>query len=198
MAALAALLFIIAWNMSEARHFVRTLRTAPGGDVAILLVCFGLTILFDMVLAVAVGIGLAGALFIQRMANLTTTHARSSEADSATQGLPSSVIIYDVNGPLFFGVAEKALTALHRVDSHVKIIILDMHDVPSIDGTAIVALQSLVAEMQRQRVGIIFVGLPARIMVKLSRAGIKKQPGQLNYCRSLPHARSVASRWAAN
>lgn len=195
MAALAALLFIIAWNMSEARHFVRTIRTAPGGDVAILLVCFGLTVLFDMVLAVAVGIGLAGALFIQRMANLTSSQTRHNEAHPATQGLPPSVIVYDVNGPLFFGVAEKALSALERVPGEVNILILDMQDVPSIDGTAINALHSLVDEMQRQRIKVILVGLPARMVVKLSRAGIEKQSSQLTYCRNLQHARDVAERW---
>ena len=195
MAALAALLFIIAWNMSEARHFVRTIRTAPGGDVAILLVCFGLTVLFDMVLAVAVGIGLAGALFIQRMANLTSSQTRHNEAHPATQGLPPSVIVYDVNGPLFFGVAEKALSALERVPGEVNILILDMQDVPSIDGTAINALHALVDEMQRQRIKVILVGLPARMVVKLSRAGIEKQSSQLTYCRNLQHARDVAERW---
>jgi SulP family sulfate permease len=195
MAALAALLFIIAWNMSEARHFVRTIRTAPGGDVAILLVCFGLTVLFDMVLSVAVGIGLAGALFIQRMANLTSSQTRHNEAHPATQGLPPSVIVYDVNGPLFFGVAEKALSALERVPGEVNILILDMQDVPSIDGTAINALHALVDEMQRQRIKVILVGLPARMVVKLSRAGIEKQSSQLTYCRNLQHARDVAERW---
>jgi Sulfate permease and related transporters (MFS superfamily) len=195
MAALAALLFIIAWNMSEARHFVRTIRTAPGGDVAILLVCFGLTVLFDMVLAVAVGIGLAGALFIQRMANLTSSQTRHNEAHPATQGLPPSVIVYDVNGPLFFGVAEKALSALERVPGEVNILILDMQDVPSIDGTAINALHALVDEMQRQRIKVILVGLPARMVVKLSRAGIEKQSSQLTYCRNLQHARDVTERW---
>ncbi|EWH03686.1 C4-dicarboxylic acid transporter DauA, partial [Halomonas sp. BC04] len=108
MAALAALLFIIAWNMSEARHFVHTLKSAPGSDVAILVICFGLTVIFDMVLAVAVGIGLAAALFIRRMAELT--HARRLDpADSElARNLPRQVALYDVNGPLFFGAAEKA------------------------------------------------------------------------------------------
>lgn len=195
MAALAALLFIIAWNMSEARHFMRTLRTAPAGDVAILVVCFGLTVVFDMVLAVAVGMGLASALFIRRMAALTQSDQIQDANHPARQGLPASAVVYDVNGPLFFGVAEKALTALQRVDSSVKTLVLDMHDVPSVDGTAIVALQSLIAEMQRKQVAIIFVGLQARIIAKLMRAGITKEPKQLSYCRSFAHARMIIERW---
>ncbi|CAN0586245.1 unnamed protein product, partial [Ectocarpus sp. 12 AP-2014] len=80
MAALAALLFIIAWNMSEARHFMHTLKSAPASDVWVLVICFALTVIFDMVIAVAVGIGLAAALFIRRMAQLTNTQRLASPA----------------------------------------------------------------------------------------------------------------------
>lgn len=195
MAALAALLFIIAWNMSEARHFVGTLRSAPPGDVAILVICFGLTVFFDMVLAVAVGIGLAAALFIRRMALLTQTDRIDPDDHPAIKGLPADVALYDVNGPLFFGAAEKALSSLHLVDPTIRTVILDMHDVPSMDGTAIVALQSLVAEMKRGDVALIVVGLQPRIIAKLRRAGIQKVAGSLTYCRDLAQAGTVALRW---
>ncbi|MFW6093652.1 MAG: C4-dicarboxylic acid transporter DauA [Pseudomonadota bacterium] len=195
MAALAALLFIVAWNMSEARHFLHTLRSAPPGDVAILVVCFGLTVVFDMVLAVAVGVGLAAALFIRRMALLTQTDHVATDDHPAVNGLPAQVAVYDIDGPLFFGAAEKALTSLHLVDPKVTTVIVDMHDVPSMDGTAIVALQSLIAEMQRERVGLILVGLPSRMIVKLRRAGIRKVKGSLTHCRGLEQAKRVALRW---
>lgn len=195
MAALAALLFIVAWNMSEARHFVHTLRSAPPGDVAILVICFSLTVLFDMVLAVAVGIGLAAALFVRRMALLTQTDRVDIENHPAINGLPPEVAVYDIDGPLFFGVAEKALMALRLVDPKVQIIIIDMHDVPTMDGTAIVALQSLIEEMHHEGVALILMGLPTRIIVKLRRAGIRKIAGMLTYCRDLPQARSVALHW---
>lgn len=195
MAALAALLFIVAWNMSEARRFLHILRSAPPGDVAILVICFSLTVLFDMVLAVAVGIGLASALFIRRMASLTRTERIDIERHPTLDAIPAEVAVYDIHGPLFFGVAEKALTSLHLVDPKVEVIIIDMHGVPSMDGTAIVALQSLIDEMHREGVGLILVGLPARIIVKLRRAGIRKATGMLTYCRSLPQARAVALRW---
>ncbi|MEX1198259.1 MAG: STAS domain-containing protein [Pseudohongiellaceae bacterium] len=195
MAALAALLFIVAWNMSEARHFVHTIRSAPPGDVAVLLICFSLTVLFDMVLAVAVGIGLAAALFIRRMALLTHTDRIDGGDHPAIKGLPADVAVYDINGPLFFGAAEKALTSLHLVDPGVRTVLLDMHDVPSMDGTAIVALQSLVDDMRRDGVALVLVGLPARIIVKLRRSGIRKTCGMLTYCRDLEAARKVAERW---
>ncbi|MFQ3788025.1 C4-dicarboxylic acid transporter DauA [Halomonas sp. A29] len=197
MAALAALLFVIAWNMSEARHFVHILKSAPGSDVAILVICFLLTVVFDMVLAVAVGIGLAAALFIRRMADLT--HARRLEpgSDEESQDLPRQVALYDVNGPLFFGAAEKAVSSLRVVDPEVRVVMLDMRDVPSLDATAIVALQSLVEELRARQVGLIFIGMPARMVVKLKRAGVKRQAGQLAAVRDPRQAKRLAERWLA-
>lgn len=195
MAALAALLFIIAWNMSEARRFLKTLRSAPPGDVTILLTCFALTVLFDMVLAVAVGVGLAAALFIRRMSLLTQTDQIDTDKHPVTNGLPAEVAAYAINGPLFFGAAEKALTLLHRVDPKIRTVIIDMHDVPSMDGTAIVALQSLIDEMKHEGIRLILVGLKTRIIVKLRRAGIHKVAGLLTYCQDLEQAKIVALRW---
>lgn len=195
MATLAALLFIVAWNMSEARHFLHTLRSAPSGDVIILLTCFGLTVLFDMVLAVAVGVGLAAALFIRRMSLLTQTEQVDVDNHLTINELPPQVVVYSINGPLFFGAAEKALASLHLVDPKINTVIVDMYDVPSIDGTAIVALQSLIKEMQREGVGLILVGLRTRIIVKLRRAGIRKTARSLTHCRNLEQAIAVALRW---
>ncbi|MCK5769408.1 C4-dicarboxylic acid transporter DauA [Algiphilus sp.] len=195
MSALAALLFVVAWNMSEARHFVRTLRSAPPGDVAVLVACFGLTVFVDMVVAVAVGTGLAGALFIRRMALLT--HADRVDAPRGDSGtpLPASTAVYDVNGPLFFAAAEKALATLHRIDPDVRTVIIDMHDVPSMDATAIVTLRGVIDDMQQRGVALILVGLPARIILKLRRAGIRRSPGVLTYCSGLDRAAGTARRW---
>ncbi|RUO44255.1 C4-dicarboxylic acid transporter DauA [Aliidiomarina taiwanensis] len=194
MTSLAALLFIVAWNMSEARHFIHTMRSAPGGDVLVLITCFGLTVVFDMVVAVAVGVGVASALFIKRMADYT--HTTTPAHDHPDIGaLPNTVAVYDVNGPLFFGAAEKAISSLKQVDPHVEMVILDMKDVPSIDASAILALQTLIEDLNKQGISLILVGLPARIIVKLRRAGIQKQRGTLTYTRSLQEAARVARHW---
>jgi len=197
MAALAALLFVIAWNMSEPSLFMRTLRSAPRGDVGILLTCFLLTVLFDMVLAVAVGIGLAGALFIRQMAQLTHSSRVDRTERHAAAALPEQVAIYDVNGPLFFAAAEKAVSSLHVVDPGVRIIILDMSDVPSMDGTGVVAMQGLIDEMRRQGIALIFAGLQPRMILKLLRVGVRRARGQLLFCTGMDQARKVASRWLA-
>ena len=197
MAALAALLFIIAWNMSEARHFAHTLKSAPGSDVAVLVICFALTVIFDMVLAVAVGMGLAAALFIRRMASLTEARQLRAGEREAPPTLPREVAFYDINGPLFFGAAEKAVASLRVVDPEVRVMMLDVRDVPSLDTTAIVALQSLVEELRSQRIGLIFVGMPARMVIKLRRAGLRREAGRLAMVSSQAQACRLAERWLA-
>lgn len=196
MAALAALLFIIAWNMSEARHFIHTLKTAPASDVWVLVICFLLTVIFDMVIAVAVGIGLAAALFIRRMAQLTNTQRLT--APPTGEHFPPHVAHYKITGPLFFGAAEKAIATLRVIDHGVRIVVLDMREVPSLDTTAMVALDSLRRELNEQRVGVIFVGLPARMALKIKRAGIKREAGKLAVVSHLAHAERMAKRWLAS
>lgn len=198
MAALAALLFVVAWNMAEARHVLRTLRGAPTEDVVILLVCFALTVLFDMVLAVAVGIGLAGALFIRRMALTTSSRRLDAAGDGVIADLPAAVVVYDINGPLFFGAADRALSALRVVDPGMRVVILDMQDVPSIDGTAIAALQGLAEDLGASGIGLILLGLQPHKVVKLRRAGLRKVRGRLTYCSDIAQAKGVAQRWLAN
>lgn len=195
MAALAALLFIIAWNMSEARHFVHTLKSAPASDVWVLVICFALTVIFDMVIAVAVavGIGLAAALFIRRMAQLT--HTQRLAAPDTGEHFPPEVALYKISGPLFFGAAEKAIATLRIIDHSVRIVVLDMRDVPSLDTTAMVALDTLRRELGEQGVGIVFVGLPPRMALKIKRAGIKREAGKLAIVGNLAHAERLTRRW---
>lgn len=161
--------------------------------MAVLLICFGLTVIFDMVIAVAVGIGLAAALFIRRMAQLT--HTQRLASPSTGERFPPEAALYRMSGPLFFGAAEKAIATLRIVDSDVRMVVLDMHEVPSLDTTAIVALESLRRELGEQGVGIIFVGLPPRLALKLKRAGIKRETGKLAVVRTLAHAERMSRRW---
>ncbi len=100
MASLAALLLIVAWNMSEAKHFAHAVRVAPRSDVVVLLLCFGLTVIFDMVVSVTVGVVLAALLFMRRMAEVSRVRL-VDQHPIATQGLPKDVLIYEVAGPLF-------------------------------------------------------------------------------------------------
>ncbi|HSH26358.1 MAG TPA: C4-dicarboxylic acid transporter DauA [Wenzhouxiangella sp.] len=195
MASMAALLLIVAWNMSEAGHFLRILRTAPGGDVAILLTCFGLTVVFDMVVAVAVGVGLAAMLFIQRMADVTASQPMIGKEGGLPRDLPTDLAAYRLRGPMFFGAAERALATLHRLEPEVKMVILDMREVPSMDMSAIVVFQSMLEQLAKRKVGLIVTHAEPRIIVKLRRAGIRRVSRQLTFARDTAHALRVAERW---
>src|SRR5262245_32932960 len=106
MPALAALLLVVAWNMSEVKHFAHVIRVAPKSDALVLVACFSLTVLFDMVVAVSAGVMLAALLFMRRMAEITG--ANLAEHDPLLrEPLPKGVVLYQIAGPLFFGAAQK-------------------------------------------------------------------------------------------
>lgn len=189
MAALAALLLVVARNMSEARHFARMLRTAPRSDVLVLLSCFSLTLLFDMVIAVGVGVTMAALLFMRRMAEMTGMHL---DADTARAfDLPAHVQIYEIAGPLFFGAAQRALSAL-APGADTRVVILDMSRVPVIDATGLVALESAMRSLDRTRCKVIFAGLGELPAETLSRAGIVRHPGRVAFAPDVDTAVSIA------
>lgn len=183
MSSMAALLLMVAWNMSEAQHFVRTVKIAPLDDVSVLLTCFLLTVLFDMTIAVAVGMSLASALFIRRSVSLTQT--ATIEADHENYGVPENSILYDINGPLFFGSAQKALKTISSVRPDVRVVILDMSEVTLLDMSAIIAMESIAEDLRTRNIGLIINNLQPRMILKLRRAGIRKQEGKVVFSRSL-------------
>ena len=192
MAALAGLLLMVAWNMSEAHHVIRMLKVAPRGDLLVLITCFSLTVMFDMVLAVSVGIVLASLLFMGRMAQATQSYTLSEREHQAMQ-LPEGVAYIRIAGPLFFGAAEKALGRLSQVSAGIDAIFVDMHQVSSLDITAIDSLDSALRQLTLANKTIIFIGLNPRLILKLRRAGIRKS-GNISFARS---ANQASKRWAA-
>lgn len=121
MASLAALLLLVAWNMSEVRHVTHLLRAAPKSDIAVLLTTLFLTVAFDMVVSVTVGVMLAALLFMKRMAELTGATLVGEGHPSLRHPLPKGAVIYDVAGPLFFGAAGRALSRLDSLAAGVKV-----------------------------------------------------------------------------
>ncbi len=192
MAALAALLLMTAWNMSEAKHVVFTLRTAPRSDVAVLLTCFTLTVIFDMVIAVAVGVALAAVLFIQRMTELTATRILDRQHHPHLSDLPAEIAVYDINGPLFFGAAEKALNVLHRTNQGIKVIIIDLSDVPMIDMTALVALRSALAQLGKRKIPVVFANPSPQVVDTLHQSGLNEIEGKILFRTDLAAARDAA------
>ncbi|MFE8072274.1 C4-dicarboxylic acid transporter DauA [Marinobacteraceae bacterium S3BR75-40.1] len=189
MASLAALLLVVAWNMSEAKHFVHIVKVAPRSDVAVLLTCFSLTVLMDMVVAVGVGVVMAALLFMRRMVELTEVELIGSEEHAALEGLPPHTVAYGISGPMFFGAAEKAISVLHRYRKDVKNVIIDMQDVPMMDMTALVAFETALDTLRADGKRIILCRAVPRLVSKLQRAGVEEVPGKLDYCDTLECAR---------
>jgi len=193
MASMAALLLMVAWNMSEAKHFVRIIKIAPRDDVIVMSICFSLTVLFDMTIAVGVGMGLAAILFIRRSISLTTT--KKVEVSHELYGdLQNKVVIYDIDGPLFFGSAQKAIKSISDVLSEVRVVILDMSEVNMIDMSAIVAMESIARLMDKNNMVLIINNLQPRMILKLRRAGIRLKPGKIYYSRTLNDAIKKAGK----
>jgi len=198
MASLAALLLLVAWNMSEHGHFVRLLRVAPRSDVLVLLSCFVLTVVFDMVVAVTAGILLASLLFMRRMADVSgVTLVGPGHPDHAAE-LPRGVLLYDVAGPLFFGAAKKAMSALRAVERrHLRVVVLDMEDVPAIDATGLVALEEVIRELNGAGVKVILAGVQGQPLKAFARAGWADRKGRLRTFRTLERGLETARQTVA-
>jgi SulP family sulfate permease len=190
MAALAALLIVVARNMSEARHFMRLARIAPRHDVLVMLTCFILTVGVDMVIAVTVGVVLAALLFMRRMSVLTQVELETPQ-DLKIE-VPLGIRVYEIAGPLFFGAAKTAMEALHTVGDKDHTYILDMKHVPTMDATGLVALESVLDRLRRSKIKVIFAGLTEDVQGMFDRAGIKREAGRIAYAPDVETAISMA------
>jgi sulfate permease, SulP family len=194
MAALAALLLLVAWNMSEIKHFGYMLRVAPRSDIAVLLTCYALTVMIDMVTAVIAGVLLAAVLFIRRMAEISGGRVvDESEHLAALRGpIPKGVLVYDMAGPLFFGAAQKAMGALRDTADSTRVVIFDMDEVPSMDVTGLVALESVIRGLMKDRRFVILAAVREQPAEILKRAGLHEEPGRLRMSPNLDTALETA------
>jgi SulP family sulfate permease len=159
MASLAALLMVIAWNMLEVRHVEHMVRVGPRSDVLVLLVFYGLTVVVDMVVAVGVGVVLASFLFMNRMAEITSSRVLQDDGTGETDRvLPPGVALYEIAGALFFGAAKSAMNALDAIAANVKVVVIGLGRVGVIDATGLVALESALDQLQRHRKFVIIAG----------------------------------------
>ncbi|MFO1422711.1 MAG: C4-dicarboxylic acid transporter DauA [Candidatus Competibacteraceae bacterium] len=188
MAALAALLLLVAWNMSELKHFRHILKIAPGSDILVLLVCFGLTVIFDMVIAIGVGVVLAALLFMNRMAELTGGKQVEADHPHLESPLPEGVRVYEVSGSLFFGAAEKAMSALHDIGAQPRAVVIDIEGVTVMDVSGLVALDSAIERLRADSILVAVAGVHGQPALLMRRAGLRNIPGKLLLSASLAQA----------
>lgn len=172
MASLAALLVVVAWNMAEVKHVFHSLGVAPRSDVAVLVTCYLLTVLFDMVVGVAVGMVLASFLFMRRMAEVTGSRVSESHHPGLPSPLPRGVVVYEITGPLFFGAAQKAMSNLHVIGSGTRAVIVMMDAVTAMDATGLVALESGLATLRRDHILVILCGVREQPLALLQQAKV--------------------------
>lgn len=194
LAALAAILFVVAWNMSEARHFLKMIERAPRADTVILLVTFGLTVFVDLVVAVNIGVILATLHFLRRMASSVEVQQLGEpelQREFGHQGftsLPHDVVIYAVEGPFFFGAVENFERALASTHTDPRIVIIRLRWVPFIDITGLQTLEEAITDLQKRGVRVLLTGANARVEAKLARAHIIDLVGRENFFKTFGDA----------
>lgn len=183
MAALAALLLNTAYHMSHIHQFARTLRIAPSADRLVLLTCFGLTVMVDMVAGVSVGIVLASLLFMKRVADVTDIKLETAKDTRSHEfmHLPDGIMVFRVAGPLFFGAVEKAYDRTMIIDDSITTLIIDMERVPFIDMTGLVALESLLGKLAVHGRTVILCGPEAVLNKMLERVPSKNRKHILTF-----------------
>lgn len=202
LAALAAVLLMVAWNMSEVERF-RVLMRSPWGDRMVLLVTFVLTVMFDLTIAIEVGVVLAAFVFMQRMSGVVAVESDAgvAEADDADgevtrsdprAALPSGVEAYRVAGPLFFAAASRLDDVLDLVPRGTAIFILHMRQVPIVDASGGTALEALMDRCRRQNIRVIFSGLQAQPRSTIIDMGLVRHPALLGLASDFPAAVTMA------
>jgi len=176
---------LVAWNMSEAHKVVYLLRRAPKDDIVVMLLCMSLTVLFDMVIAITVGIVLASLLFMRRIASMT----RISELP---QSLAGQRRVIRINGPLFFAAAERIFEEISRLTEHDPLIILQWDAVPVLDAGGLQAFRNF-CERLPQGKRLVITDIPFQPLKTLARANIIPIPGRLTFFSTLPDALYDAS-----
>jgi SulP family sulfate permease len=199
MASMAALLVMVAWNMSEAKHLVHVMRVAPWSDKLVLAMCLSLTVVFDMVVAVGVGVVLAAMLFMRRMAEVSEVRlVGQQQGDLAEMVVPPGVVVYEVAGPMFFGATHKAMSALRTVGDGVRVVVLDLRAVPVLDATGLVNLESAVDRLGRDGVHVVLGGVQQGPLKLLAQHHVRKNRGNLVVRGGMEDALAVAAAIAAD
>jgi len=202
MAALAAILFMVAWGMSEARHFIGHMRM-PNADRAVLLLTFGLTVLVDLTVAIGVGVTLASLLFMARMSATVEVSAdgHGDPDDDEEEGedvhqrdaIPAGVEVFRISGPFFFGAVGGLLDTFRAMGRRPAIIIVRMRLVPMIDATGATAIEAFVDQAERAGTQVILSGVMPQPLEMLRRVHLGPQDGRILFAASYADALRLAA-----
>ena len=209
MPTIAAILFMVAYNMSGWREVLNTVKRAPKSDILVLVVTFVLTVVFDLVMAIGVGLVLAAVLFMKRMADVTDitgwkynddfhkvneeneNYDEEKDADNiALKNVPKHTLVFEINGPLFFGAADK----LNAIALNIKedILILRMRSVPAMDATALHTLEGVLETCKKNNTTLIFSHVNKQPYSVMEKSGFAERVGKDKFCRNIDEALALA------
>ena len=192
MPTIAAILFMVAYNMSEWREFAHLVKTAPKSDIIVLLLTFVLTVMFDLVVAISVGIVLAAMLFMSRMSEVTEVAGwkyidDENDPDSIDLKIvPSNATVYEISGPLFFGAADKILNI--KLKDKYKVLILRMRSVTALDATAMHFLEQFYEKCQKKDITLVLSHVNEQPLHVMKKAGFDVLIGEENFCAHIDDA----------
>ena len=198
MPTIAAILFMVAYNMCDWRKFVGLCKTASKSDIIVLVTTFVLTVVFDLVVAIEVGILLAAILFMKRMSDVTEVEGwkyvdDEDDADSLSlRVVPHNTMVYEVSGPLFFGAADKILKI--TLDEKMNCLVLRMRSVSAIDATAMHNLEQLYTDCKKKNIQIILSHVGEQPMHVMEKSGFLDKVGRENVCAHIDDALERAAR----
>jgi sulfate permease, SulP family len=205
MPTIAAILFMVAYHMSGWREFVDLIKISPKSDILVLVVTFSLTVIFDLVVAIEAGIVMAAILFMKRMADVSEVHRwkdiDDDVADDDMAGdkenirwkkVPKRTLVYEINGPMFFGAADKFMNI--SLDNNVKVVILRMRNVPAMDINALHALNNVRRACKKKHITLIFSHVQEQPLHMMQKAGFHKKIGENNFCDCTDTALERADR----
>ncbi len=193
MPTIAAILFIVAYNMCGWRNIRNTIKTAPKSDIMVMLVTLVFTVVFDLVVAIGVGIVLAALLFMKRMADVTEAHAWVDIDDEDTdpdnillKKIPQNTRVFEINGPMFFAANDKFRYMLD--DKHIDVLVIRMRNVPAVDATGVESLTRIVKRCERHNVKVVFSHVNEQPMHAMEKAGLVEVVGKENFCNHIDTA----------
>lgn len=194
MPTIAAILFIVAYNMCQYEPFIRLLKTAPKSDIVVLVSTFILTIVFDLVVAIEFGMICACLLFIKRMSEVTTVDSwtYTDEFVDDLRPVAPGICVYEINGPMFFGAADKIADIVLKHDT--KCLVLRMRSVPAVDATALKALEEMHDHCEKRGITVVYSHVNEHPMKTMKKAGLVEKIGEENFRPNINSALNWAER----
>lgn len=192
MPTIASILFLVAYNMCQWRPFVHLCKTAPKSDIAVLVLTFVLTVVFDLVVAIEVGMIIAGILFLKRMSDEADVHGWEyfdEETDTESLSMrqvPKHVRVYEISGPMFFGMTD--MISEITVKEFTRVLVIRMRGVPALDASAMKSLEDLFQRCSKAGVKVVFSHVNAQPMKTMEKAGFVELVGRENFCAHIDEA----------